>query len=212
MLGPRFEFVLESARAGDEAAFAVLWRDLHPALMRYLRVVAGDDAEDIASETWSRVASLLTLFEGGEDNFRAWIFTIARRRAIDWQRHAARRPAIPVAPDSYHLAGHSADDPSDVALEAISTDAALELVATLPPDQAEVVMLRAIAGLDVTRVAEIVGKRPGTVRVLAHRGLRSLALRIPAPIATGAPVVVPPTADPVAPPVADQLTNSSVRP
>lgn len=182
MLGPRFALVLEGARAGDEAAFAVLWRDVHPALMRYLRVVAGDDADDIASETWSRVATLLTRFEGGEDNFRAWIFTIARRRAIDWQRHNARRPAIPVAPDSYHLAQRAVDDPSDIALEAISTDAALELVATLPPDQAEVVMLRTIAGLDVNRVAEIVGKRPGTVRVLAHRGLRSLARRVAAPV------------------------------
>ena len=39
-------------------------------------------------------------------------------------------------------------------------------------------MLRAIAGLDVAHVAAIMGKRPGTVRVLAHRGLRTLARRL----------------------------------
>jgi RNA polymerase sigma-70 factor (ECF subfamily) len=37
------------------------------------------------------------------------------------------------------------------------------------------VTLRVVAGLDVGQVAAIVGKRPGTVRVLAHRGLRRLA-------------------------------------
>ena len=39
-------------------------------------------------------------------------------------------------------------------------------------------MLRVVAGLGVDRVAEIMGKRPGTVRVLTHRGLRRLAQRL----------------------------------
>jgi len=52
------------------------------------------------------------------------------------------------------------------------------VVATLPPDQAEAVALRVVAGLDVDRVAEIMRKRPGTVRVLTHRGLRRLAERL----------------------------------
>ena len=46
------------------------------------------------------------------------------------------------------------------------------MLATLPVDQAEVIALRVIAGLETERVAEIVGKRPGAVRVLQHRGLR----------------------------------------
>jgi RNA polymerase sigma-70 factor (ECF subfamily) len=54
------------------------------------------------------------------------------------------------------------------------------LVAELPPDQAEVVALRVVGGLEVAEVAKIVGKRPGTVRVLAHRGLRRLAGRVEA--------------------------------
>ena len=35
-----------------------------------------------------------------------------------------------------------------------------------------------MAGLDVERVAALMGKRPGTVRVLTHRGLRRLAERL----------------------------------
>jgi RNA polymerase sigma-70 factor (ECF subfamily) len=70
------------------------------------------------------------------------------------------------------------DDPAAAALEAQSTRAALTLIAELPGDQAEVVALRVLADLDVAEVARIVGKRPGTVRVLAHRGLRRLAARL----------------------------------
>ena len=55
----------------------------------------------------------------------------------------------------------------------------MALIATLPPDQAEVIMVRVVAGLDVAEVARMLGKRPGTVRVLAHRGLRRLAERLP---------------------------------
>jgi DNA-directed RNA polymerase specialized sigma24 family protein len=65
-------------------------------------------------------------------------------------------------------------------LEDQSTRAALAMVAELPADQAEVVALRVLGGLEVAEVARIVGKRPGTVRVLAHRGLRQLAKQLEA--------------------------------
>jgi RNA polymerase sigma-70 factor (ECF subfamily) len=65
-------------------------------------------------------------------------------------------------------------------LETRSTRAALALVAELPPDQAEVVALRVLGSLEAAEVARILGKRPGAVRVLAHRGLRRLAKRMEA--------------------------------
>ena len=61
------------------------------------------------------------------------------------------------------------------AVEREATAAALRLVATLPPEQAEMVMLRVVAGLDVAVVAELVGKKPGAVRVAVHRALKSLS-------------------------------------
>jgi RNA polymerase sigma-70 factor (ECF subfamily) len=72
------------------------------------------------------------------------------------------------------------DDPAEAVLEAQSTRAALALIAELPRSQAEVVALRMVAGLDVAQVASIVGKRPGAVRTLTHRGLRRLAERLAA--------------------------------
>ena len=64
------------------------------------------------------------------------------------------------------------------ALERLSTDDALRLVASLPPDQAELVALRVIAGLDVAAVAAITGRSPGAVRVGVHRALRVLSTRV----------------------------------
>jgi RNA polymerase sigma-70 factor (ECF subfamily) len=176
MIGPRFPDLLAAAQGGDEQAFAVLWRELQPAVLRYFRVAAGEAAEDLAADTWMSVIRGLGRFRGDERAFRAWIFTLARHRAIDWRRRAGRRPTWVAAEE---LAEWPApDDPVLQVLEGQSTRAALALVAELPPDQAEVVALRVLGGLEVAEVARIVGKRPGAVRVLAHQGLRRLARRV----------------------------------
>ena len=174
VLGAGFAAALDGARGGDDAAFASLWSDLQPSLLRYLGVAGGWAAEDLASETWLRIAQGLDHFEGDETGFRAWVFTIARHRVLDWRRRETR--ARTVTRPVEHFSGRpAADDPAADALEKVSTDRALALIATLPPDQAEVVTLRAVAGLDVASVARVLGKRPGAVRVLTHRGLRRLA-------------------------------------
>jgi RNA polymerase sigma-70 factor (ECF subfamily) len=143
--------------------------------LRYLRVHSGSGCEDVAAETWLQVVRDLSNFIGDADGFRAWLFTIARHRAIDAARASASRPLvlIPDVPDTSHTA--AAASAESEALERLSTERAVELVATLPAEQAEMVMLRVVAGLDVPVVARIVGKTPGAVRVAVHRGLRALS-------------------------------------
>ena len=165
---------VDGAAAGDELAFGLLWREFNPSLRRYLGVVAPGWADDLASETWHDVVRDLHRFQGDEQGFRSWLFTIARHRALDWKRREASRPAAPV-PVEYLTDRRAPDDTAGAALEELSTAAALALVRRLPPDQAEVISLRVLAGLDVAHVATVTGRRPGTVRVLAHRGLRRLA-------------------------------------
>jgi RNA polymerase sigma-70 factor, ECF subfamily len=175
VIGAAFEVVLARAQAGDEEAFAFLFRDVQPSLLRYLLVIT-PDAEDVAGDTWLQVVTGLSGFRGGEEAFRAWLFTIARHRAADAGRSRARRAAVPLAPGAAGEAERpAAPDAADLALESISARAVVALIATLPRDQAEIVMLRVVAGLDVTDVARIVGKSPGAVRVAAHRALRRLA-------------------------------------
>jgi RNA polymerase sigma-70 factor (ECF subfamily) len=171
---------VRAARQGSADAFRLLYRDIQPRLLRYLRALAGDDAEDVASETWLQASRDLAGFTGDYDAFRGWVTTIARHRAADHARHRSRRPpSVPVPAEE--LAGLSAaDDTAASAIEAVGTDEALRLIAALPPDQAEAVLLRAVVGLDAKTAAKVTGKRAGAIRSAAHRGLRTLAQRLDA--------------------------------
>lgn len=184
-LGDQFPGILTAAQDGGEWAVAVLYRWLHPAVVGYLRARGGDDAEDLASETWIAVARGLSNFEGDETAFRSWVFTIAHRRLIDHHRATARRPRSrtlhPVEGDVHDgpLDISAADDPAGEVIAAMAGDEAVRrIVKLLPRDQAEIVLLRVVAGLPVDEVAAITGRRPGTVRVLQHRALRRLAERL----------------------------------
>jgi RNA polymerase sigma-70 factor (ECF subfamily) len=169
---------VRAALRGDPDAFRVLYRDMQLRLLRYLRALTGDEAEDVASETWLQVSRDLASFTGGHDAFRGWVTTIARHRALDHLRSRGRRPpSVPVP--SEDLADRSADDDSAAsAIEAVGTDAAIRLIAALPPDQAEAVLLRAVIGLDAKAAGKVVGKRAGAIRSAAHRGLRTLAQQL----------------------------------
>jgi RNA polymerase sigma-70 factor (ECF subfamily) len=173
VIGDAFDVTLARAQAGDEAAFASIFRDVQPALLRYLKVIA-PEAEDVAGDTWLQVAAGLAGFRGGEQAFRAWLFTIARHRAADAGRSRSRRPAVPLEL-SEAAEQLVSPDAAEAALEAVSARGVVALIATLPREQAEIIMLRVVAGLEATEVARIVGKSPGAVRVAAHRGLRRLA-------------------------------------
>jgi RNA polymerase sigma-70 factor, ECF subfamily len=173
-LGERFPAVLSAAAAGEQEAFALLWRSAHPMLLRYLRVLCGEAAEDVASEAWLRAIAALGSFHGDENGFRGWLVVIARNHARDVNRRAARRRET-LSPDPSKHQMTAAPDAAEAVLERSGTEAALRLVASLPADQAEMVALRVVVGLDVADVARIVGRSPGAVRVAVHRGLRTLA-------------------------------------
>jgi RNA polymerase sigma-70 factor (ECF subfamily) len=165
---------LARAMSGDEAGFLELWRQLQPRLLRYLRVLSRDDADDVASETWLQVVRDLHKFKGGDEDFRRWLFTVGRHRAIDAARARVRRRTSPLPDRTLDLLA-DADLVEDQVLEGMSVRTAIALLAGLSRDQAEAVALRVIAGLDTPAVAGILGKSPGAVRVALHRGLRALA-------------------------------------
>jgi RNA polymerase sigma-70 factor, ECF subfamily len=168
---------LRAALAGDEVAFGLVYRSVQPGLVRYLSALVGPDAEDVAAETWAQVCRDLHRFSGGLDNFRGWVATIGRHRALDHLRSARRRPVAPVAPEDLPQ-GTPEPDAAQGAQERMGTQEALRLISTLPADQAEAVLLRAVLGLDAATAAAVLGKRPGAVRTAAHRGLRTLATRL----------------------------------
>jgi RNA polymerase sigma-70 factor (ECF subfamily) len=172
-----FPAVLAAAQSGAEWALGRIYRELNPSLLRYLAAQAPGAAEDLASETWLGAARRLRGFRGDEEAFRAWLFTIAHHRLVQHWRQAKRRPSVPADPAT--MADHPAvDNPeSQVVDAAVAVAAARRITELLSPAQAEVVLLRVLAGLDVDHVAAVLGKRPGAVRVLQTRALRNLAYR-----------------------------------
>lgn len=175
--GADLSAALVRAQAGGEDGFRVLYRATQPGLLRYLRVLVGDDAEDVASEAWLHIARGLGSFRGDIDGFRGWASTIARNRAMDCLRRRLRRPVEDVPFEQLaSLAGR--DDTEWAAVNAIGTDEALALIARLPPDQAEAVLLRVVVGLDAATAGRVLGKRAGAVRTAAYRGLRTLAAQL----------------------------------
>src|SRR6478752_674631 len=98
MSSPYPDSLVALARAGDEAALTMLWRELNPLLLRYLRGRIGDGAEDVAAQAWLDAARRIGEFEGNDLDFRRWMFTIARHRSIDELRRRGRRPEDAAAP------------------------------------------------------------------------------------------------------------------
>lgn len=168
-LGEQFEAVLASAQQAERWALGRLYETLQPSMLAYLRS-QDTDAEDIAADAWIDIARGLHRFDGGEADFRRWVFTIARRRLIDARRARNRARTEPVPPETL-------DRPiTDAGLDAADADSAAKaIVAALPDSQAQVVLLRVVAGFSVEETAAILRKRQGAVRALQHRALRRLA-------------------------------------
>ncbi|AUY54362.1 RNA polymerase sigma factor [Streptomyces sp. CB01881] len=197
---------VRAAQDGDEEAFRLLFRSVQPGLLRYLRVLVGgrpedaQDAEDIASEAWLQIARDLRTFSGDGDGFRGWAATIARNRALDHLRARRRRPVADL-PFEYLSELAAGDDTAGAALASVGTADALALISRLPRDQAEAVLLRVVMELDAESAARVLGKKSGSVRMAAHRGLRRLAKVLEQSFTAGAGIPAQSLAGPSGQPV-----------
>jgi RNA polymerase sigma-70 factor (ECF subfamily) len=173
---------LHRAQQGEEEGFVALYRYLQPRLLRYATVLVGRDAAgDVTGEAWLQITRDLRTFTGDFDRFRGWTAKIVHHRAMDLCRANARRPTV--ALDGGEDRGDRDEPVNDrdagaAALDEMSTENALALIAGLPREQAQAVLLRAVVGLDAQSAGEVLGKRGGAVRVAAHRGLKRLARQV----------------------------------
>ncbi|MDX2642904.1 RNA polymerase sigma factor [Streptomyces sp. PA03-1a] len=175
--GPHVDLAtaVRAAQEGDEDGFRFVYRAVQPQLLQYVRSLVGAvDAEDVASEAWLQIARDLPGFHGDGDAVRGWAARIARNRALDHLRAVGRRPLAAAGVEEL-LDRPAVSDTAEEAVAAVGTGAALAAIAALPQDQAEAVLLRVVMGLDSRSAAEVVGKRPGAMRMATSRGLRRLA-------------------------------------
>jgi RNA polymerase sigma-70 factor, ECF subfamily len=187
--------LVERARNGDDAAFAVLVRRYSPMLMRLARMYVPTDAlaEDVVQETWVAVVRGLEKFEG-RSSFKTWLFRILVNRAKT--RGVREHRSIPFASvagggggsDGYDEEG-PAVDPSRFTSEGAWTsapadwhddpEAALDsaealriaraAIDTLPERQKIVITLRDLEGLSSDEVRNVLDLSETNQRVLLHR-------------------------------------------
>ena len=135
-------------------------------------------ADDLAGDLWLALARALPRFEGGRDDLRALTFTIARRRIADHRRQAGRR-RTDIAEAPVFASITAAGGPETEVISRLSGQAAAALIAeVLPPEQAEVILLRVLGELSSEQVAAMMGRSPNWVRVNQHRALAKLAAHL----------------------------------
>jgi RNA polymerase sigma-70 factor (ECF subfamily) len=171
-----FQDVLTAAQAGGRWANRVIWTEYSPQVAAYLRARGSLEPDDLTSEVFLTVFERLAEFEGDEEKFRAFVFTIAHRRLVDeFRKRAHRGFQSEWSEESDTRTVNSAESH---ALERIGNENARALLDELPPDQRDVLVLRIIGDLTVEQIAEILGKRPGAIKALQRRGLERLRKKV----------------------------------
>ena len=171
-IGARFLQVLLAAGQGDEWAWAEIYRDLAPGVLRFLKAQGIPDPEDCLGDSFLEVVRNLHRFEGDEDAFRAWVFTIARGRLVDIWRRAGRRPKsssedVETAAARRHHQGGADED-------LLQRDSVAHILQSLTPDQRSVLLLQVVHKFSIHETAVIIGKGEGAVKLLHHRAIRTL--------------------------------------
>jgi RNA polymerase sigma-70 factor, ECF subfamily len=166
-----------AAKRGDPAAWEAAYLAYGKALMGYLmvRLDNRDDAAEALSETFTRAIGKASTLRGDSYAFRAWLFTIARHVSADQHRGRARISIVSAQPDA-----EDRSQPSNEDVTIVHEDLA-ELrrgFSRLPHGDQEVLWLRVCTGLSAAEVGEVVGKRPGAVRMQQMRALEALRSQV----------------------------------
>lgn len=167
--------------AGDDGAFAALFRRWSGPLLRYLERMVGDpaSAEELLQETFLRVHRARGRYRP-EARFSTWLYTIANRLALNElrrprrQRSHARLDAEDDDLAPLQLAGETprAEDLLDARREGDAVERAL---ATLPERQRAALWLTAVEGLSYAETAETLETTEKSVKALVHRARAALA-------------------------------------
>ena len=179
-IGLAFDDVLKGARTGDDWALEMLYRDLAPAVIAYLRTQGAADPDELASEVFAEMIRNLPTFQGDEERFRAWVFSLTHRHLLDEQQTRLLRGEH--LTDPQHLAGALAAwdrrGPEVHAFKRVGTRWAAEALLCLPPDERAALLLHIVGGLPVQRIASVLGRSVPATTALESRAVGTLARKV----------------------------------
>nr|WP_078066810.1 sigma-70 family RNA polymerase sigma factor [Streptomyces jeddahensis] len=174
--------LVHRAVEGDEQATHDLLAHVHPLALRYCRTrlsrLPGDArhfVEDLAQEVCVAVLLALPRYKDTGRPFEAFVFAIAAHKVADLQRAAMRHPGSTAVPsDEMPERPDDSLGPEERALLSSDAEWAKKLLANLPENQRELLLLRIAVGLTAEETGQMLGMSPGAVRVAQHRALSRL--------------------------------------
>lgn len=160
----------ERLNRGEPEALEEAYRSLGPLVMSYLgRYVPQPDIEDVMQRVFYEVWRVHERFDPNQP-LRAWVLSIARKRAID---HLRKRRDVVVPIDS--MREITGDDGRDVAERLVWADEVRGALDLLPQLQREVIELAYFDGYTQTEISSALGIPLGTVKTRTARGLQRMA-------------------------------------
>ncbi|WP_067466883.1 sigma-70 family RNA polymerase sigma factor [Actinomadura macra] len=175
----RLKALVLRARDGDAEAFGCLYDHYVELVYRYVyyRVGTHSLTEDLTSETFLRALRRIHDFHWQGKDFGAWLVTIARNLVADHFKSGRYRLEVCTAelvePD------RPQEGPERTVIDSMTNRTLLTAVRRLGSEQQECVVLRFLHGLSVAETALVMGKKPGAIKALQYRAVRSLARMLP---------------------------------
>lgn len=167
--------LVEKAKAGDNAAFEVLYdmyaQKVYNTALRMTR--NAEDALDLAQEIFIRVYKSLPFFKG-DSSFSTWLYSIASNACIDFTRRQAKRKTDPLEDAEFQLPDINTPE-SEYDKKKLREDIA-NAISALPPNLREVIVLREINGLSYAEIADALDIEAGTVKSRIARARERLCI------------------------------------
>lgn len=182
-------FSLPALKAGDATAWTWLVAEYSGKITGYAARMGARDPEDVTSATLEALARRIGDFEGGESQFRSFVFSIAHARIVDDLRRSTRRSEVSIENTLTLLA---ADEPNE---DTFSDPDLLAALDRLPEDQRRMLELRYVVGLSTKETADAIGKSEVATRVALSRAFTKLKGILRAELGMTGPDDAPESAD-----------------
>ncbi len=168
--------LIQRAQNGESKAAGELYLQYHEQIFRYVWSKVGDAplAEDLTGEVFMRMVARISTYHPTGVPFQAWLYRIARNLIIDHIRKTASTSSVSL--ESTNLIQEPGAGPSSLVENKLTIENLQEALQQIDHDQAEVIRLRFLVGLQVSEVAERLEKTVAAVKALQHRGLAALRL------------------------------------
>jgi RNA polymerase sigma factor (sigma-70 family) len=164
-----------SLSSADNSLSAELYQRYAPKMLAYLchHISSLDDAEDLLLEVFlAALEKEHMLSRLSEDEQRAWLWTVARNKMIDYHRRTQRRRIVPLEQVEETMFDELL--PEQVALQQEEHTTLHIYLKQLPTVQQEILQLRFTAGLRCTEIATVLNKSEGAIRTMLSRTLNTL--------------------------------------